>query len=358
MTKVRYAVVGTGWISQIAFLPSIAQTGNSEVTALVSGNRANAEKLADFHGIPHIYSYAQYDEMLKSGHVDAVYIALPNSMHADYTIRAAKAGIHALVEKPLATTVAECEAMIAAADKAGVQLMTAYRLHSEPGTIEAIDMIRRGEIGEPRLFNSTFSFPVGAGNHRLKAEHWGGPLQDIGVYCINAMRHLFQAEPTEIIAALAARPGDARFTEVEEMVSATLRFPGERLAHFIASFGGDDIDQYRVVGTTGQIEVFSGYRFDRPITVRLTKGGKTVETAFPQYDHFSGQAHYFSECILKGVRPEPDGGDGLADVAIMRAIEEAAKTGTAQKIALPERPSHPVKEMARSFPMAEKRLML
>jgi predicted dehydrogenase len=83
-----------------------------------------------------------------------------------------------------------------------------------------------------------------------------------------------------------------------------------------------------------------------------------VEKAFPQYDHFSGQAHYFSECILNGVRPEPDGGDGMADVVIMRAIEEAAKTGRLQKIALPERPSHPVKAMARSFPMAEKRLML
>jgi predicted dehydrogenase len=358
MKKIRYAVVGSGWISQIAFMPSIAQTANSEMTAIVSGSPANAKKLAAFYGIEHVYAYEQYDEMLRSGLVDAVYIALPNSLHADYAIRAAKAGIHALVEKPLAVTVAECEAMIAAADKAGVQLMTAYRLHTEPGTIEAIDMIRRGEIGEPRLFSSVFSFPVAAGNHRLKAEHWGGPLQDIGVYCVNAMRHLFQSEPTEVIAATAARPGDARFSEVEEMVSATLRFPGERLAHFIASFGGDDIDQYRVVGTSGQIEVSSGYRFDRPITVRLTKGGKTVEKAFPQYDHFSSQAHYFSECILKGVRPEPDGGDGLADVAIMRAIEESAKTGRAQKIALPERASHPVKTMAREFPLAEKRLML
>jgi predicted dehydrogenase len=358
MKKIRYAVVGSGWISQIAFMPSIAQTENSEMTAIVSGSPANAKKLAAFYGIEHVYAYEQYDEMLKSGLVDAVYIALPNSLHADYAIRAARAGIHALVEKPLAVTVAECEAMIAAADKAGVQLMTAYRLHTEPGTIEAIDMISRGEIGEPRLFSSVFSFPVAAGNHRLKAEHWGGPLQDIGVYCINAMRHLFQSEPTEVIAATAARPGDARFSEVEEMVSATLRFPGDRLAHFIASFGGDDIDQYRVVGTSGQIEVSSGYRFDRPITVRLTKGGKTVEKPFPQYDHFSGQAHYFSDCILNGVRPEPDGGDGLADVAIMRAIEDSAKTGRAQKIALPERASHPVKAMAREFPMAEKRLML
>lgn len=358
MKKVRYAVVGTGWISQIAFMPSIAQTGNSEMTAVVSGNPGNARKLAAFHGIEHVYSYDRYDELLRSGLVDAVYIALPNSMHADFAVRAAKAGIHALVEKPLAVSVAECEAMIEAADKAGTCLMTAYRLHTEPGTIEAIDMVRRGEIGDPRFFSSVFSFPVAAGNHRLKAEHWGGPLQDIGVYCINAVRHLFQAEPTEVIAATAQAPHDDRFTEVEEMVSATLRFPGDRLAHFIASFGADEIDQYRVVGTTGQIEVSPAYKFDRAMKITLTKGGAVTSRQFPQYDHFSGQAHYFSDCILKGVKPEPDGGDGLADVAIMRAIEEAARTGRAQKITLPERPSHPVKEMAREFPMAEKRLML
>lgn len=358
MKKLRYAVVGTGWISQIAFMPSIAQTGNSEMTAIVSGNRANAEKLAAFYGIPHIYSYDEYDEMLKSGHVDAVYIALPNSLHADYAIRAAKAGIHALVEKPLATTAAECEAMIAAARASGVKLMTAYRLHTQPGTIAAIEMIRNGEIGEPRIFSSVFSFPVAAGNHRLKAEHWGGPLQDIGVYCVNATRHLFGSEPTEVIAAIAHAPGDARFAEVEEMVSATLRFPGDRIAHFIASFGGDDLDQYRVVGTKGQIEVSPGYRFDRAITIKLTKGGETVEKTFPQYDQFSGQAAYFADCVLKGVDPEPDGGDGLADVVIMRAIEESARTGGAQKITLPERPSHPSNAMARAFPVTGKRLML
>jgi predicted dehydrogenase len=358
MKKVRYAVVGTGWISQIAFMPGLAQTGNSEMTAIVSGNPANAGKLAQFYGIEHIYSYDRYDEMLASGLVDAVYIALPNSMHADYAIRAARAGIHALVEKPLAIDAAECEAMIRAADQAGVYLMTAYRLHTEPGTLEAIDIIRRGEIGEPRLFSSVFSFPVGAGNHRLKAAHWGGPLQDIGVYCVNAVRHLFGSEPTEAIAAIASAPGDQRFAEVEEMVSATLRFPGDRLGQFLVSFGGDDLDQYRVIGTKGQIEVSPGYRFDRAIKLKLTRGGETVERTFPQYDQFSGQSAYFSDCILRGTRPEPDGGDGLADVVVMRAIEEAAKTGRPQKITLPPRPSHPAKDMARSFPTVERRLML
>lgn len=358
MKKVRYAVVGTGWISQIAFMPSIAQTGNSEITAIVSGNHGNAQKLADFHGIKHIYSYDQYDEMLKSGIVDAVYIALPNSMHADYTIRAAKAGVHALVEKPLAVNAAECEAMIAAAEKAGVWIMTAYRLHTEPATIAAIDMVRRGEIGEPRLFSSVFAFPVAAGNHRLKAEHWGGPLQDIGVYCVNAARHLFGDEPVEVSAAISRDSADARFNEVEETVSASMVFPKGRMAHFTASFGADDLDQYRVVGTKGQIEMFHAYRLDCPMTLRITKGGKVTEMAYPQYDHFSGQAAYFSDCILNGVRPEADGGDGLADVVIMRAIEESAKTGRAQKISLPPRTSHPSAETERKFPWAEKRLML
>ena len=358
MKKIRYAVVGTGWISQIAFMPSIAQTGNSEMTAIVSGNRANAEKLAKFYGIEHIYSYEQYDEMLKAGVADAVYIALPNSMHADYAIRAAKAGVHALVEKPLAVTVDECEQMIAAADKAGVYLMTAYRLHTEPATLEAIDMIRRGEIGDPRIYSSVFSFQMAEGNHRLKAEHWGGALQDLGVYCVNAVRHLFRSEPTEVIAANATVPNDARFSEVPEMVAATLRFPGDRIGQFVASFGADDIDQYRVVGTKGQIEVSSGYRFDKPITLHVTRGGKTEVKAYPQYDHFSSQAYYFSDCILKAKRPEADGGDGLADVAIMRAIEKAAETGQAQKLKLPAREVHPLPEFGRDFPMAEKRLML
>lgn len=356
--KIRYAVVGAGWISQEAFMPSIAQTGNSEMTAIVSGNAEGASKLAKFHGIPHVFSYEQYDEMLARGIVDAVYIALPNAMHADYTIRALQAGVHALVEKPLAVTVAECERMVAAAKAGGAKLMTAYRLHTEPGTLAAIDMIRNGEIGEPRIFSSVFSFSMAPGNHRLRAEHWGGALQDLGVYCVNAVRHLFGAEPVEAIAMDGRMDGDPRFAEVPEMVAATLRFPKGRLAQFVCSFGGDEIDQYRVVGTRGQIEMNSGYRFDKPITLRLTKDGQVTEKAFPQYDHFSGQAAYFSDCILKDRSPEPDGGDGLADVAVLRAIEKAAETGQAQKIALPERTLQPTPDMAHDFPMAERQLLL
>jgi predicted dehydrogenase len=358
MKKVRYAIVGAGWISQEAFMPAVDQTGNSEMTAIVTGDPAKAQKLADFYGIRHIYPYERYDEMLKAGVADAVYVALPNSLHADFTIRAAEAGLHALVEKPLAATVAECEAMIAAAARSGVWLMTAYRLHNEPATLEILDMVRRGEIGDPRLFVSAFSFNANPGNHRLKAGHWGGPLQDIGVYCINAVRHLFGTEPVEAVAIKDSKPGDPRFAEVEETICASLRFPEGRIANFIASFGAEASESYRIVGTKGEIDVAFAYRFETARRVRLVRDQEVTEKVFPHVENFSGQTAYFSDCILKGERPEADGEEGLADVTAMLAIEKAAATGMPQKISSPARPRHPTLDMARQFPQVSRRLLI
>lgn len=358
MKKIRYAVVGAGWISQEAFLPSIHTTPNSEVTAIVSGSREAAEKLAEFHGVSKVFGYADYDRMLAEDVCDAVYIALPNSMHADYAIRAAKAGKHALVEKPLAVSVAECEAMIRAAEENGTLLMTAYRLHSEPGTVKVLDLIRSGEIGEPKLFASTFSFQSGAENHRLLAEHWGGPLQDIGVYCLNAARHCLGSEPQEVTAMKVHGNGDPRFTEVEGSMAVTMRFPKDRLAQFIISFESDDTDTYRVIGTEGEITVEQGYDFHFNPRIWLTKGRDRREIEVPDTDHFAGQTAYFSDCILAGKRPVPDGEEGLADVRALLAIEAAAKSGQAQKVDTPQRDNHPDADCLRVLPRTERRLVL
>ncbi|MCF3935236.1 Gfo/Idh/MocA family oxidoreductase [Acuticoccus sp. M5D2P5] len=357
MDKVRYAVVGAGWISQEAFLPGASVADNSVVTAIVSGSPDNARRLADFHGVEHVFGYDRYDEMLAADVCDAVYIALPNSMHADYTIRAVKAGKHALVEKPLAVSVDECDAMIAAAKAAGVHLMTAYRLHCEPGTIAVLEAIRAGEIGTPRVFTSTFTMTADPANHRLLAEHWGGPLQDIGVYCLNAARHVFAAEPVEV-SALTARGEDARFSEVEETIGATLRFPGGALAQFTASFGAVDVNSYRVVGTEGDIVLEPGYKFQVATRMIVRKGDTVTIREFPQIDQFGAQTVYFSDCILSGTAPEPDGAEGLADVAIMRALERSAATGAPQPVDLPPRPTHPGPDMVRITPTTHKRLLL
>jgi predicted dehydrogenase len=328
------------------------------ITAIVSGDPEKGAKLAAFHDIPHVLPYEGYDALLVSDQIDAVYIALPNSMHADYAIRAARAGKHVMVEKPLANSVAEAESMIAAARDGGVFLMTAYRLHNEPGTLAALDRIHSGAIGTPLIFQSVFSFQSKLGNHRLKAHHWGGPLQDVGVYCLNAARHVFGEEPIEALATCHQPRDDPRFDEVEATVAATLRFPSGGIAQFVASFGAASVDDYRVVGTIGDLALDPGFKFETATRMRLRLNGQTEEIAFPQVDHFGGQIAYFSDCILSGAPPEPDGEEGLADIRALLAIEEAALTGRPVSIASPPRPRHPSLEMQRRRPVTEKRLLL
>lgn len=355
---IRYAVVGAGWISQEAFMPAVAATGNSRMQAIVSGSPGPAQKLADFHGVPEVVSYSDYDELVNSDRIDAVYIALPNSMHADYAIRALKAGKHAMVEKPLATTLAECEAMIDAAKSTGALLMTAYRLHNEPGTIAALEAIRAGKVGEPVYFSSSFAFQSAVGNHRLQANHWGGPLQDVGVYCLNAARHVFGAEPVEV-QCMASRPlNDPRFAEIDAHLAVTLRFPEGRLAQFFCSFGTEATEMYRVLGTEGELTVDPGYRFESAMSLRLRRGTEVTVTNFPAVDHFSGQIAYFSDCIAAGTQPEADGEEGMADMRVLLAIEESVRTRANVAVRTPARSRHPDATLLRSFAPTTKRLLI
>ena len=205
---IRYAAVGLGWITQAALLPGFANAKqNSRLTALVSDSPEKLKELGKHYGIERLYTYDEYDECLADDQVDAVYIGLPNDQHRDYTERAARAGVHVLCEKPMADTEEACEAMIRAAGANRVRLMIAYRLHLEQGNLSAVEVLRSGQIGEPRFFNSSFSQTVEPGNSRLKGAHDGGPLMDIGIYCINAARYLFRDEPTEVVG-MAAKGDD------------------------------------------------------------------------------------------------------------------------------------------------------
>ncbi|MGH9627831.1 MAG: Gfo/Idh/MocA family protein, partial [Bryobacteraceae bacterium] len=252
--KVRYAVVGMGHIAQVAVLPAFANAENAELTALVSGDAAKLKGLARRHNVPKTYSYEKYDDCLKSGDVDAVYIALPNDMHREYTVKAAAAGVHVLCEKPLAVTHQECADMIDACEAGNVKLMTAYRLHFEEANLRAIEIVKSGEIGEVRVFSSLFAMQVKPGNVRLQREKGGGTLYDIGIYCINAARYLFQDEPVEV-ETFTSNSGDPRFAEVEETASVILRFPQERLAAFTCSFGAASIGTYTLLGTKGSLRL-------------------------------------------------------------------------------------------------------
>ena len=329
-SPVRYAVVGAGWISQAAFLPGVAQSGNSVVTALVTGDEAKSTALADRYGIEHVHGYADYDQLLNSGDIDAIYLALPNDMHRQYALPALQRGIHVLLEKPMATSEADCEAMIEAARNGNAKLMIAYRLHFEPATLAAIELVRAGKLGRIRAFSAMFSQSVAPSNHRANHGYWAGPVSDMGVYPINAVRNLFGEEPVEV-SACGVRDPDLPFN-FDDTVSVTLRFADHRVAQFVVCYSGASIDQYRILGTKGDLEVSPGFMFGVGLKYQLTLDGKTQEQAFDATDQFGGELQYFSDCILHNREPEPNGEEGLADVRVLAAIERALESGQPQNL--------------------------
>ena len=349
--EVGYAVVGLGYIAQAAVLPAFGHAKrNSRLVAFVSGDREKQRALPRRYGVEHVYGYEDYEECLANPAVDAVYIALPNHMHRDYAVAAARAGKHVLCEKPLAVTSGECEEMIEAAAEAGVRLMTAYRLHFEAANLKAVEIVRSGRLGEPRIFQSLFSMHVEEGNIRLSpTDLGGGPIYDIGIYCINAARYLFRAEPSEVFAA-SASIGGRKFAHCPEMMSVVLRFPVERLATFTCSFGASDAGWYEVVGTRGRLRMEPAFEYAEPIVQRLRVDGKTRETKFAKRDHFAPELLYFSDCVLEGREPEPSGREGLADVRIIRAVLESARTGRVVKLDEFERHRRPTMALETKRP--------
>ena len=346
--QIRYAVVGLGHIAQVAVLPAFGNARrNSKLTALVSGDERKRKSLSEKYGVEKTYSYEQYEECLKT--VDAVYIALPNNLHCEYTVRADRAGVHVLVEKPMAVTEEECEEMIRAAREARVKLMVAYRLHFERANLEAGEIARSGRIGEPRLFNSTFCTPVVPGNIRVRRESGGGVLYDIGIYCINAARALFRDEPVEVRAVSAGS-----LDEVEESMSAVLRFSNERVASFTASFGAAKVSEYRLAGTKGDLALEPAYDYARPLKHRLTLDGEMRERRFAKRDQFAPELLYFSDCVLQNGTPEPGGDEGLADVRVIRALYRSAESGHPVELEPFERSERPSLEQEIRRPPVEK----
>ncbi len=351
--KVRYAVVGAGWIAQEDFMPGVAKTGNSVMTALVTGDARKGRELSKKYEIEHVCGYDGFDSLLKSGKIDAIYLATPNTMHRDFTIRALAAGIHVLCEKPMAPTIEDCRAMIDAGKKSGAKLMIAYRLHFEEGTLEAIETVRSGKIGKARVFSCLFAQNVDGSNHRTEADKWAGPLQDMGPYPINGVRNLFGAEPIEAFGRSASAKGDSRFGEVPEMVNAWLRFADESIAQFTISYGSEAVSEYRVSGTGGDLQMTPGFTWEKGQTLTVTVNGKKNETTFDKVDHFAGETKYFSDCVLDDKDPEPDGEEGLCDVCVINAIEKSIVSGKVEAVEQVARTKRPARNQVQKLPASK-----
>lgn len=351
---VRYAVIGQGYISQIAVLPAFAHARrNSVLAALVSDDERKLRTLGRRYRVPRLCHYDGVDELFASGEIDAVYIALPNSMHAEYTVRAARVGLHALCEKPMAVTSRECERMIQEARSAHVKLMIAYRLHFERANLEAAQIVRSRKLGAGRYFDAQFSMQVKAGNIRLKRDLGGGPLYDIGIYCINAARAAFAAEPTQVWAT-ATSSDDPRFKEVPETVSAVLKFPEDRVATFTCSFGAADRSAYEIVGTRGSLRMEPAYEYAEGLGYELTIGECKRRKKFARRDQFAPELLYFSDCILKDREVEPSGEEGLADVRVIEALRESIDSGRFVSTELAQRDQRPTLGQAIQRPAVRK----
>ncbi len=227
----------------------------------------------------------------------------------------------------MAVTARECEAMIRAARMAGVKLMIAYRLHFERANLEAAQLVCSGKLGDGRFFSSEFSMQVRDDNIRLRsAKRGGGPLYDIGIYCINAARYFFGVDHVAL-SNIKKKNDDRRFRNVDETIVAAMRFKGERLATFTCSFGAADRSTYTVTGARGSITLDPAYEYAVGLSYEMRIGERKRKKAFGKSDQFAPELLYFSDCVLKGRDPEPSGEEGLADVRIIEGMLRSIESG-------------------------------
>jgi len=336
--KLGYAIVGLGYYGLQTIMPQFVNCEHSRVTALVSGDRAKALATATKYGVPErsIYTYADFDRIRDNPDVDIVYVCLPNSMHAEYTIRAAKAGKHVMCEKPMAISVAECEAMIRACKTAGKKLMIGYRCHFEPFNLEAMRLAKSGAAGKIRYVRSEHGFVQGDPNKwRLKrALSGGGSLMDMGIYSLQAARYMTGEEPIAVTARESTDRRDPRFREVEDMIEWTLEFPSGAIAGCQSMYSANQ-NHILLMGDKGRIELEPATRYDGNKMWTGRDGRETAITSPPPgpgKTQFAGQLDHLAECILDGREPIVSGEEGLRDVRIVEAIYRSVREGRTVKL--------------------------
>jgi predicted dehydrogenase len=331
--KTGYAIVGLGKLALEEILPAFGKSARCRPAALVSGHPDKARKVAEHYGIDlaHVYDYAGFDRLKDDASVEVVYIALPNSMHAEYTVRALNAGKHVLCEKPMATSVRDCERMIEAGKRAKKKLMIAYRLHHEPYNQRAMEIAAEKVHGPIGVFESVNVQNVHAPNIRLSKELGGGPLGDVGVYCINAARYVLREEPVEVTGMHRWVKDDPRFREVPASTTFQLRYPSGALAVCACGFDGAEARRFRALCAKGWFELDPAFSY-RNLRLREFDGKQLSEPALEPVDHFAREMDHLAECAASGKEPKTPGEEGLADMKIMEAIERAATSGRVEKV--------------------------
>ncbi|MBG89971.1 MAG: glucose-fructose oxidoreductase [Verrucomicrobiales bacterium] len=327
-------VVGLGVLSKNAIAPAFANSRHCRLAGIVTSSEEKAKEWQADFGVPveGVYSFDRYDEMAKNADIDAVFIVLPNAQHAEYSIRAARAGKHVLCEKPLEVSVEKCEQMIAACQEAGRTLATAYRCHCDPHHRELIRLAQTGAFGTLRLVEASFGFHVKNPDashskwRRTQQSAGGGALVDVGVYAVQGACYVTGEDPIEVQGTETKMMPEV-YGEVDETLCWTMKFPSGVIANCSTSYTCP-INRLFVSGDTGWGELSPCYTYFRDNRLRTHEGAVQLE----QIDHFASQMDHFAEACRGETELYFPGEMGMRDVKIMTAIYESVRSGRSVKI--------------------------
>lgn len=331
ITKTGWAIVGLSKLVMDEVLPAFKLCRYAKLVALVSAHDEKAGDVAKQYGLNEkaIYNYDNFDDIKHNAEIDVVYIVLPNSQHKEFTVRAAAAGKHVLCEKPMATSAEDAQTMIDACSRANKKLMIAYRIQYEPKNRRMMRWARNEKYGRVRLLEGFNGMKVDDPNQwRLKKSlSGGGPLVDVGVYCINTFRFLLGEEPEAVFATSYATPGDARFKEVEESIMFQLLFPSGVIANGGTSYSVQASSRYRCLADQNAWFGMDPAFPYNDLKIQLSEGAPNNEDELQEQNQFAVQLDHMSLCVINNEAPYTPGEEGLQDQKIIEAIYKSAHEG-------------------------------
>jgi len=325
MTKLGWGILGTARINRM-LIPPLKVSPHNRLIAVASRELARGEAYAREWEIGRVHG--SYQALLADPEIDVVYIPLPNHLHAEWTIEAARAGKHVLCEKPIALTVEDVDAMTAACHKAGVVLAEAFMYLHHPQTLKVKELLDAGAIGRLRFLRGSFSFPLTRPNDvRLRPEWGGGCLWDVGCYPLSFARFVLGREPLEVYASQVL--GE---TGIDETFAGQLVFPGDVLCQFDAGFRSPVRAEMELAGSEGSIRVRHPWRPEQDYPLLVTRDGQTEEVTASGEDRFLLEIEDLGEAVRTGRPPRVSLAFSRGNVRALVALQRSAREGRSVKL--------------------------
>ena len=325
-STVNFALVGLGSLSTNQIAPALQSTKFAKLKGIVTGTPAKEEKWAAKYGIERrdIYNYDNFDKLAENDSIDVIYIVLPNSMHKEFTIRAAKAGKHVLCEKPMANSSQDCREMIQACKDNDRKLAIGYRCQFEPHHLYCHELARSGKYGPLKAIEAGFGFKIGDPNQwRLKADlAGGGAMMDVGIYALQACRFMTGEEPVAITAQ-ETKTDPVKFAEVDETITWTMTMPSGVNCYCSTSYAFNGINRFNAYGDNGWFGLDPAYSYGG-----IKGNSKDGPIELDQIDQFAAEMDAFAQCILDDRVSKVPGEEGLRDLLAIEAIYKSIRTGT------------------------------